>query len=316
MTPSIATPWMWALFLAFVLGMLALDLGVFHRKTQRVSMRDAALWSAVWVGLALGFNAWIWQAHGAQAGLEFLTGYLIEKSLSIDNIFIFVLIFGAFSVPEQYQHRVLFWGVLGALLMRAVFILLGGVLLARFEWILYLFGAFLLMTGIKMLRHRGTPSNPADNPLFRWFRRVAPSTPEYRGKAFLVREGGRTLATPLLVVLIAVELTDLIFAVDSVPAIFAITKDPFLVFTSNIFAILGLRSLYFLLAGMVDRFHFLKVGLAFVLMFVGAKLALHGVVKVPILLSLGVITALIGGSILISWLWPRRHAPLPAEERP
>ncbi len=316
MLESIGTPWMWVAFIAFVLGMLALDLGVFHRKAHAVSMKEAAAWSAVWVALALAFNGWIWQVHGGQAGLEFLTGYLIEKALSIDNIFVFVLIFGAFAVPSEHQHRVLFWGVLGALVMRAAFILAGGALLARFAWIIYPFGAFLLFTGVKMFLARAEPSNPADNALFRWFQRVVPSTSEYHGAAFTVIKGGRRLATPLLTVLIGVELTDLIFAVDSVPAIFAITQDPFLVFTSNIFAILGLRSLYFLLAGMVDKFHYLKAGLALVLVFVGAKLALHGILKVPTALSLSVIAILIGGSVVASLLWPRRPEPAAEGGRP
>lgn len=306
MTDTIGTPWTWTAFVAFILAMLALDLGVFHRKAHRVSLKEAASWSAVWVILALAFNAWIGWSYGADKGLEFLTGYLVEKSLSIDNIFVFVLLFGAFAVPEPLQHRVLFWGVLGALVMRAVFIFAGSALLTHFGWVVYLFGGFLLFTGVKMLLSRGGVSDPAQNPLFRWFRKVVPSTPEYHGQAFTVVQNGRRVATPLLLVLVAVELTDLIFAVDSVPAIFAITKDPFLVFTSNIFAILGLRSLYFLLAGVVERFHLLKVGLALVLVFVGAKLALHGVLKVPILVSLGIIATLIGGSVVASLLWPAR----------
>ncbi len=309
MIESVATPWMWAAFVAFVLGMLALDLGVFHRTAHRVTVKEAAAWSAVWVALALVFNAGLWHFHGPDRGMEFLTGYLIEKALSVDNIFVFVLIFGAFSVPLAYQHRVLFWGILGALVMRAVFVGLGAALLARFHWVLYVFGAFLLLTGIKMLVVRGEGFDPRSNPVFRLFRRLVPAVETYHGPAFTVVLNGRRYATPLLLVLVAVELTDLVFAVDSVPAIFAVTKDPFLVFTSNIFAILGLRSLYFLLAGVVDRFHLLKVGLSLVLVFVGAKMLAVDVLKVPTAWSLGVIGLLVGGSVAASLLWPK---PVPA----
>jgi len=303
---SIGSFWMWAGFLAFVLGMLALDLGVFHRKAHRVSVKEAALWSAVWVALALVFNALIWKGFGPQRGVEFFTGYLIEKALSIDNIFVFVLLFSAFQVPEAYQHRVLFWGILGALLMRALFVGLGSALIASFHWVLYLFGAFLVITGIKMLVLGGATFDPRTNPVFRWIRGHIPATEDYRGPAFTVVENGKRLATPLLIVLLAVELTDVIFAVDSVPAIFAVTSDPFLVFTSNIFAILGLRSLYFLLAGVVDRFHYLKVGLSLVLVFVGLKMLAADLFKVPPFWSLGIIALMVGGSVLASQLWPKK----------
>ncbi|MFN8010281.1 MAG: TerC family protein [Holophagaceae bacterium] len=305
---TIGSPWMWGGFIAFVLAMLALDLGVFHRTAHRVTVKEAAIWSVVWVALALAFNAGIWQLHGPERGLEFLTGYLIEKALSVDNIFVFVLIFGAFSVPEAYQHRVLFWGILGALVMRAIFVGLGAALLAKFHWILYLFGAFLLVTGIKMLVVRGEGFDPRANPVFRLFRRLVPAVESYHGPAFTVVKDGRRCATPLLLVLVAVELTDLVFAVDSVPAIFAVTKDPFLVFTSNIFAILGLRSLYFLLAGVVERFHLLKMGLSLVLVFVGLKMLVVDLFKVPTAWSLGVIGALVGGSIAASMLISKAKA--------
>ncbi|HJV91566.1 MAG TPA: TerC family protein [Holophagaceae bacterium] len=311
MEPTLGSPWMWGAFLAFVLAMLALDLGVFHRTAHRVSLKEAAIWSGVWVGLALGFAALIGTTYGSERGVEFLTGYLIEKALSIDNIFVFVLIFGAFAVPEAYQHRVLFWGILGALVMRALFVALGAALLAKFHWVLYLFGGFLLITGVKMLWLRNAAFDPRDNPIFRLFRRFVPAVDRYHGPAFTVVQNGKRYATPLLLVLVAVELTDVIFAVDSVPAIFAVTRDPFLVFTSNIFAILGLRSLYFLLAGVVDRFHHLKVGLSLVLVFVGGKMLAVDVVKVPPFASLGIIALLVGGSVATSLLWPKRSTALP-----
>ncbi len=305
---TIGSPWMWGGFIAFVLAMLALDLGVFHRTAHKVTVKEAAAWSVVWVALALAFNAGIWQFHGPERGMEFLTGYLIEKALSVDNIFVFVLIFGAFSVPEAYQHRVLFWGILGALVMRAVFVGLGAALLAKFHWVLYVFGAFLLVTGIKMLVVRGEGFDPRSNPVFRLFRRLVPAVETYHGPAFTVVKDGRRYATPLLLVLVAVELTDLVFAVDSVPAIFAVTKDPFLVFTSNIFAMLGLRSLYFLLAGVVEKFHLLKVGLSLVLVFVGLKMLVVDLFKVPTSWSLGVIGLLVGGAVAASLIWPKPKA--------
>jgi len=307
---SIGSPWMWGAFIAFVLGMLALDLGVFHRKAHKVGVREAALWSVVWVALALTFNLILWRAFGPQRGMEFLTGYLIEKALSMDNIFVFVLIFGAFSVPDIYQHRVLFWGILGALALRALFVGLGAALIASFHWVLYLFGAFLVITGIKMLVARNQGFDPRNNPLFRLFRKAVPAVETYHGPAFTVVAGGRRYATPLLLVLVAVELTDLVFAVDSVPAIFAVTRDPFIVFTSNIFAILGLRSLYFLLTGVADRFHLLKVGLSLVLVFVGLKMLVVEAYKVPVAWSLGIIGLLVGGSVAASLIWPK--APHPA----
>jgi tellurite resistance protein TerC len=307
---SIGTPGLWIGFIVFVLGMLALDLGVFHRKAHQVTVKEAAAWSMVWVSLALVFNWGVYHFYGPQRGMEFLTGYLIEKALSVDNIFVFVLIFSAFSVPAIYQHRVLFWGILGALLMRAVFIALGAALLAKFHWILYVFGAFLLITGFKMLLFKNSEFDPQKNAIFKLFKRMVPAVDTYHGQAFVIIQNGKRFATPLLLVLIAVEVTDLIFAVDSVPAIFAITKDPFIVFTSNIFAILGLRSLYFLLAGVVDKFHRLKIGLALVLCFVGIKMLLIDLYKVPIGLSLGCIAALIAGSVLASLIWPKKEENL------
>jgi tellurite resistance protein TerC len=306
---TIGTPSLWIGFLIFVFAMLALDLGVIHRKAHEVSLREAAVWSVIWVTLALIFNYGVYTWFGPVRGLEFLTGYVVEKALSVDNIFVFVLLFSIFKVPAAYQHRVLFWGILGALIMRAIFIALGAALIASFHWVIYLFGVFLVITGIKMLLHKGAEMDPAHNPVFRFFKRIVPAVPEYHGSSFFVRIGGKWFATPLFLVLIAIELTDLIFAVDSVPAIFGVTEDPFIVFTSNIFAILGLRALYFLLAGVMDKFHYLKVGLSLVLVFVGLKMLGAGFYKIPIAVSLGVISLLIGGSVLASFIWPR-HATL------
>ena len=291
--------WLWVGFNAFVLAMLAIDLGVFHRSAHEVSVKEAAIWSTVWVALALGFNYGIYHFMGEQAGLEFLAGYLIEKALSVDNIFVFVLIFSYFRVPPKYQHRVLFWGILGALVMRGVMIGLGAYLIHHFEWVLYVFGAFLVWTGYRMARQDERAIEPEANPVIRLVRRLVPVTGTYHGPSFFIREpagiGGpaRRLATPLFVVLVLVETTDLIFAVDSIPAVFAVTRDPFLVYSSNVFAILGLRALYFLLSGVIGKFRYLKFGLSVVLIFVGAKMLLADVYKVPIGLSLGVIALVI-----------------------
>lgn len=304
---SIGTPTLWIGFTIFVLAMLALDLGVFHRKAHAISMREALAWSIVWVALALLFNAGVYYWFGSERALEFLTGYLIEKALSVDNLFVFLVLFAYFAVPAELQHRVLFWGILGALIMRAGFIVAGSALIQQFHWIIYVFGAFLVFTGIKLLASPETGDiHPERNPVLRVFRRIVPTVPEYRGARFLVKEAGRRYATPLLMVLVMVEATDVVFAVDSIPAIFAITMDPFIVFTSNIFAILGLRALYFLLAGMIGRFSYLKVGLGLVLAFVGAKMLISGVYHVPIAVSLGVIASLLGLSMIASLLFPRQ----------
>lgn len=297
------TLWLWIGFNLFVLAMLALDLGVFHRHAHVVSVKEAALWSVLWVGLALLFNAglyFFWNRvspsstySNSEAALAFFTGYLIEKSLSIDNIFVFVLIFTSFAVPAAYQHRVLFWGILGALVMRAILIVVGAALLKEFHWIIYVFGAFLIFTGIKMARHRNEEIQPERNLVVRLFRRLMPVTEHYVGDKFFILRAGRLVATPLLLVLLLVESTDLIFAVDSIPAIFAVTSDPFLVYTSNVFAILGLRSLYFVLAGMVHKFHYLKLGLSVVLTFVGLKMVLIDIYKIPTSVSLGVIASIL-----------------------
>jgi tellurite resistance protein TerC len=302
--------WLWLGFNAFVLVMLAIDLGVFHREAHEVSMKEAGAWSALWVTLALAFNYGVYHFMGPQAGLEFLTGYLIEKALSVDNIFVFVLIFSYFSVPPRYQHRVLFWGILGALLMRGAMIAAGAVLIAEFHWIIYVFGAFLVFTGVRMALQKAHAIDAAKNPVIRLVRRFVPVSDQYHGQKFWVRAdvGGRLrlVATPLLVVLVLVETTDLIFAVDSIPAIFAITQDPFIVYTSNVFAILGLRALYFLLAGVIHRFHYLKLGLSVVLVFVGAKMLLTDIYKVPVGVSLGVIALVLSTAIVASLVVPRK----------
>ena len=303
--------WAWTAVLAVIVGMLAVDL-LAHRRAHVVSLREAAVWSAVWVSLGLAFGGVVWWAYGGQAGGEYLAGYLIEKSLAVDNVFVFALIFGYFAVPRELQHRVLFFGVLGALVFRAAFIAGGVVLLERFHWVLYLFGAFLVATGVKMYRHRDQHIDPARNPVLRLTQRLVPSTPDYHGQRFWVRHGGRWVATPLFLVLVLVETTDIVFAVDSIPAIFAVTDEPFLVFTSNAFAILGLRAMYFLLADLMHRFVYLKAGLAAILMFVGAKMLLLDVVKVPIAVSLLVIATCVGVSVVASL---RATRPQPERSR-
>lgn len=302
--------WIWIAFNVFVLAMLALDLGVFHRHSHAVSVKEALTWSVVWIGLAMVFNTLIyffWDRlspgsvySNQEAALSFLTGYIIEKSLSVDNIFVFVLIFTFFAVPAAYQHRVLFWGVLGALVMRAILILVGAALLKQFHWIIYIFGAFLVFTGIKMAFHKDEEMQPHHNPLVRALKRIMPVTDHYEGESFFVRHAGKLMATPLFVVLLVIESTDLVFAVDSIPAIFAVTKDPFIVYTSNIFAIMGLRSLYFVLASVINKFHYLKLGLSVVLTFVGVKMLLTDLFKIPIGLSLGVIIGVLAISIIAS----------------
>lgn len=298
--------WLWIGFNAFVLLMLALDLGVFHRKAHVVSFKESMAWTAVWVALAMVFNVWVWKHFGPQKGLEFFTGYVIEKSLSVDNVFVFALLFSYFAVPQLYQHKVLFWGVLGALVMRAVMIVLGAALITKFSWIIYVFGAFLIITGIKLVVKKEEEIHPEDNPVVRWFKKFMKVTPDFRGDKFFVRENSVLVATPLFVVLLLVEISDLIFAVDSIPAIFAVTKDPFIVYTSNVFAIMGLRSLHFALAGVMDKFHYLKIGLGFVLTFVGVKMLLgHTPWKIDTGLSLGVIVGILALSVIASLLRPK-----------
>ncbi len=313
----IDTLWLWLGFNLFVLAMLALDLGVFHRKAHVVTLRESMSWTVVWVGLALVFNLGVWHNMGPERGLEFFTGYVIEKSLSVDNVFVFALLFSYFAVPPLYQHKVLFWGILGALIMRAIMIFLGAALIAKFAWIIYVFGAFLIFTGIKMIVKRDEEIHPERNPLVQWFKKLMPVTNDYRGDKFFVRESGIRMATPFFVVLLLVEFSDLIFAVDSIPAIFAVTKDHFVVYTSNVFAILGLRSLYFALAGVMDKFHYLKIGLGVVLSFVGVKMMLgHTTWEIDTHVSLGVIVAVLAVSVIVSLLRPKKTVvkvdPLPS----
>jgi tellurite resistance protein TerC len=300
--------WFWVGFIVFILAMLSIDLGVFNRTPHVVGAKEALSWTAVWVGLALVFACGLAVFADKQSALTFLTGYVIEESLSVDNIFVIVLIFQYFAVPAQYQHRVLFWGILGALIMRGLFIGVGAALLARFEWIIYIFGALLVVTGVRMALKQDEEFDGEQNPVVKFVRRFLPVTPDYRGKHFATIENGRRYATPLLLVLVLVEATDLIFAIDSIPAIFGITRDPFLVFTSNIFAVLGLRSLFFLLASVVTKFHLLKYGLAVILTFVGSKMLLEHWIHIPILVSLGIVVSVLAASIGASLVWPQRPA--------
>lgn len=303
---SIGSPALWVGFILFVLAMLAIDLGIFHRKAHVVGFREALGWSAVWITMALVFNAGIFWQFGTERGVEFLTGYFIEKSLSVDNIFVFIVIFGALGIPAISQHRVLFWGILTALVLRAVMIVAGAAMLARFHWLIYVFGVFLIVTGVKLFLERGKESHPENSTAMRIARRLIPSTSKLHGERFFTVENGKRVATPLFMALLLIEVSDVIFAVDSIPAIFAVTTDPFIVFTSNIFAILGLRSLFFLMAGVMDKFRYLKIGLAAVLVFVGAKMALMDFYKLPSLVSLAVVTLLLGGSVAASIMASRR----------
>jgi tellurite resistance protein TerC len=290
----------WLGFVLLIILLLALDLFVFHREAHEVSFREATRFSIFWIGLGLAFGVVVTLWLGTQAGGEYLAGYLIEKSLSVDNIFVFALIFTYFRVPAKYQHRVLFWGILGALIFRAMFIAGGAALLERFHWAVYVFGAFLVFTGIRMALHRDEEVHPERNPVLGVFRRVVPMTADYRGQRFTIVEGGKRIATPLMAVLVLIETTDILFAVDSIPAIFAVTRDPFIVFTSNAFAILGLRALYFMLAGMISRFTYLKLGLAAVLTYVGVKMLVSEFYTVPVWASLTVITLVLTVSIVAS----------------
>jgi len=285
--------------------MLTLDLGVFHRHAHEVSLREAAIWSAVWVGLAGVFNALVFHWFGPQRGLEFTTGYLIEKALAVDNIFVFYAIFAYFAVPAAYQHRVLFWGILGALVLRAAFIFAGAALLQQFHWIMYVFGVILIVTAVKLFVMEDEGIHPEKNAVYRLFRKLVPLVSEYHGSRFTVVQAGRRCATPLFAVLVLIEWTDLVFAVDSIPAIFAVTNDPFIIYTSNIFAILGLRAMFFLLAGVLGRFHLLKPALALVLAFVGTKMLLMDVWKVPIGASLGVVASVIALGVVGSLWFPK-----------
>ena len=316
-TPFLGTAaWIWLTFAGIVVTLLALDLGVLHKDDREIGVRESLTLSAAYIGVATLFGTWVWWYLGAQSGTEYFTGFLIEKSLSMDNVFVIALIFSYFAIPRQYQHRVLFWGILGVIVLRAIMIGLGAAMVSEYSWILYVFGAFLVATGVKMWVIADHMPDIAGNPLLKWLRRHLRVTPDLRGNAFFVREpdpatGASTRAvTPLFLALCMVEFVDLIFAVDSVPAIFAITSDPFIVYTSNIFAILGLRALYFALAAMIHRFSYLKYALALVLVFIGAKIFLVGIIgKIPPTISLGVTFALIAGGVIVS-LWRTREAPV------
>lgn len=313
--------WIWLVFVTIVVALLAFDLGVLHKDDHEIGVKESLLLSAGYISVAVMFGAWVWWYMGAQSGTEYFTGFLIEKSLSMDNVFVIALIFGFLAIPRQYQHRVLFWGILGVIVLRAIMIALGATLVSQFSWILYLFGAFLVITGIKMWLVADHMPDIANNPMLKFLRRHLRVTPELRGNAFFVHEPdpatGRTVrwVTPLFLALCMVELIDLVFAVDSVPAIFAITEDPFIVYTSNIFAILGLRALYFALAAMIHRFKYLKYALALVLVFIGSKIFLVGIIgKFPASISLGVTFSLIAGGVLVS-LWKTRNETLAVEAR-
>lgn len=297
--------WKWVLFNAFVLGMLALDLGVVHRRRHEIKFKEAAAWSAAWIGLALAFAALVAYRRGSGAALQFLTGYLIEESLSVDNLFVFLLIFSWFAVPPHLQHGVLFWGILGAMVLRLLFIVAGVALIERFGWVIYIFGAILIYSGVKLALEKEKKINPDQNPVVKLFRKFMPVTPDFEGSKFLVRRDGRTWATPLLLVLLVVESTDLIFAVDSIPAVLAITRDRFIVYTSNVFAILGLRAMFFALKGAMDLFHHLHYGLSAILVFVGAKMLLGHFVEIPIGIALGVVASILALSVIASLIWPK-----------
>jgi tellurite resistance protein TerC len=305
---SVGSGWHWAGFVAAIVLLLALDLGVLHRRDERVAPRTAMSWVAVWVALAAAFGGFVWWRFGTPTAVEFATGYLIELSLSVDNLFVFVLIFAALRIPARLQHRVLFWGILTALVLRGAMIVAGTALLQRFHWLIYAFGAFLLLTGARLLVNRGDEHHPERSAAFRLVRRIVPSTPTLHGSRFFVVDAGRRLATPLFLALALIELADVVFALDSVPAIFGVTLDPFIVFTSNVFAILGLRSMYFALAHVIARFEHLKVGLALVLVFIGAKMTLSWWVHLPSAVSLAVVATLLGSSVAYSLLRTRRVA--------
>ena len=298
----------WVVFNIFVLAMLALDLGVFHRKAHVIQIKEALGWSVAWILLSLLFNLGIYFWRGSETALEFLTGYLIEKSLSVDNIFVFVLIFSYFRIPHLYQHKVLFWGIVGALILRAIFIVAGITLMEKFHWVIYIFGGFLIVTGLRMGLQKHKEIHPEKNPVLRLFRRFMPVTDDMEEGRFFVKQGGRRVATPLFITVLVVETTDLIFAVDSIPAILAITSDPFIVYTSNVFAILGLRALYFAIAGMIQRFQYLHYGLSAILVFVGMKMLLSSVYKIPVGLALGAIAMILLVSVVTSVARSRKSA--------
>ena len=295
----------WLGFILFIITMLVLDLGIFQRKAHTIKIRESLLLTAFWISLALLFNLGIYWFKGQKAALEFLAGYLLEESLSVDNIFVFLIIFSYFRVPSQYQHKILFWGILGAIIMRFLFIVLGITLINQFHFIIYIFGALLIYTGIKMARHEDEEIHPEKNPILKLIGRLIPVSGEYEGDKFFVKRVGKFFATPLFIVLLMVETTDVIFAVDSIPAIFGVTLDPFIVYTSNIFAILGLRALYFALAGMMRKFHYLSYGLSIILVFIGVKMLISNFLLIPIHIALGIVVTILTSSMLASLRWPK-----------
>jgi tellurite resistance protein TerC len=308
MAHSIGTPFFWTSFILVILFLLSLDLGIFHRQAHAVSVREASCWSLVWILLSLSFGVWIYKAFGKQYGLEFFTGYLIEYALSVDNVFVFILIFSYFAVPARLHHRVLFWGILSALAMRASFIVAGAALIHAFHWVIYIFGAFLVFTGAKILRQGEAEVEPQHNPVVSLFQRLVPMTSGYESAGFFLKHAGKLKATPLALVLVTVEVTDLVFATDSIPAIFGVTSDPFIVYTSNICAILGLRSMYFLLSAVINRFAYLGTGLGIVLIFIGAKMLLGVIYIIPIMVSLLIVAAILAGAIILSLMCPpKKH---------
>lgn len=306
---TLASPAIWLGFAVFVVVVLAIDLGIFNRKAHVVKPREALVWTGVWVTLALCFNAFVWHRFGADAAEEFISGYAIEKALSVDNLFVMYAIFAAFSIPQIHQHRILFWGIIGAVVMRTIMVFAGAALLTRFHWLIFLFGGFLIATGVKMLLRKDVQPRPENSRLLGLLKKVVPVTDEFHEGKMFVRLAGKRTATPLFLALIAIEASDAVFAVDSIFAIFAVTTDPFIVLTSNVFAILGLRSLYFVLAGAAERFKYVQPGLALVLVFVGVKMAISDWVKIPLLASLAVIVILVGGSIVMSLVSTRRGRP-------
>ncbi|MBK9739801.1 MAG: TerC family protein [Actinobacteria bacterium] len=307
--------WVWVALITAILAMLLVDL-LMHRDAHEIGLREAATWSVIWVSIGLAVGGVIWWGYGSEFGLQYYAGYVIEKSLAVDNVFVWAVIFGYFAVPKQYQHRVLFYGVVGALVFRAIFIAAGSALIASAAWVLYVFGAFLILTGVRMMLQRNEHVDMSKSRTLRLFRRLVPTTEDYHGHRFWIRRGGALVATPLLAVLVVVEVTDIIFAVDSIPAIFAVTQEPFLVFASNAFAILGLRAMYFLLADLMHRFIYLKLGLSFVLVWVGVKMIVgHAFVTIPTILSLGVVVAIIAASVIASLIATRNLAAVePARE--
>lgn len=305
---------LWVVFNLFILTMLMVDLMVFNRKPHEITIRESLSWTAVWVVLALLFGVGIYLWMDPETALDYYTGYLIEKSLSVDNIFVFLLIFSYFGVPSKYQHKVLFWGILGALVFRLVFIFLGVALLEQFHWIIYVFGAFLVFTGIKLGLEKDKEIQPERNPILKLVRRFIPVTREFRGEHFFTKIRGRRVATPMFIVLIVIETTDVVFALDSIPAIMAITRDPFIIYSANAFAILGLRALYFALAGVMKLFHYLHYGLAVILVYIGCKMILEPFYEIPTLITLGIIVATLTGSVIASILFPR-ETPVPPSDK-